>query len=188
MPSNKERTMPVYEPDELFDLVDTTGNVIGQAPRRRCHGDPSLRHQAVHVLVFDQSGRLFLQKRSMTKDTSPGLWDTSVGGHFHPGEKPLEAARREFNEELGVEAGDLRHAYSYEWSNSFETERITAFVTLHNGPFILPPEEIEEGRFWTMEQIEAGLARGPFTPQFKQEFARIKDWLGETRISQKNAG
>ncbi len=162
--------------DEQFEIIDEAGRVIGTAPRRRCHGDPSLRHRAVHVLVFDRAGRLFLQKRSALKDTAPGLWDTSVGGHMQPGETPDQAARREFGEELGATPGRLHPAYTYEWSTAYETERIIAFATRHEGPFQLPPEEIDEGRFWNTADISAQLDRNIFTPQFRQEFARMRTW------------
>ena len=162
--------------EEYFEIIDSRGRVVGQAPRRLCHGDPSLRHRAVHVLVFDRSGRLFLQKRSRHKDTAPGLWDTSVGGHMQPGEQPEESARREFQEELGATAGRLVPAYQYEWSTPFETEWILAYATRHEGPFRLQAEEIDEGRFWSQAEIAAQLDSGLFTPQLTKEFARMKEW------------
>jgi isopentenyl-diphosphate delta-isomerase len=87
-------------PDELFDVVDDDDQVIGQAPRREVHAQ-RLSHRAVHVLVHDAMGRLFLQKRSLGKDTFPGCWDSSCSGHVDAGETYLEAARRELGEELG---------------------------------------------------------------------------------------
>ncbi len=65
----------------MFQLVDREGNPVGQASREECHGNPLLIHLVVHLHVLDGEGRLLLQKRSMTKDTNPGRWDTSVGGH-----------------------------------------------------------------------------------------------------------
>ena len=162
--------------EEQFELVNGQGQIIGLAPRSRCHGDPTLRHRAVHVLVFDRSGRLFLQKRSLNKDTAPGLWDTSVGGHMQPGEQPEESARREFQEELGATAGRLIPAYQYEWSTPFETELILSFATRHEGPFRLHPEEIDEGRFWSQAEIADQLDSGLFTPQFIREFPRMEEW------------
>lgn len=160
--------------------------MIGQAPRRRCHGDPSLRHRAVHVLVFDGHGRLFLQKRSLRKDTAPGLWDTSVGGHLQPGEAPIAAARREFAEELGATPGLLHPAYHYEWATAYETELIVAFATRHEGPFHLQSEEIDEGRFWSPAEIESALDQGPFTPQFRQEYPRMRTWWRDHRTQLEN--
>ncbi len=162
--------------EELFDVVDELGRVIGQAPRSRCHGDPTLIHQAVHVLVFDRQGRLFLQKRSAAKDIQPGKWDTSVGGHMKPGEKPLEAAQRELAEELGRKLLRLDFAYQYIWHSPVETELIRSYVVLDEGPFTLQAEEIDEGRFWHFDEIKASLGDDTFTPQFQHEFPRMEEW------------
>lgn len=169
--------------EEVLDIVDRMGRVIGQAPRRQCHGNPVLIHQSVHVLVFDRQGRLFLQKRSERKDIAPGLWDTSVGGHLQPGETPEQGAHRELDEELGVSGVKLERAYQYLWESSVETELVRAFVTLHEGPFRLQPDEISEGRFWDQQEIEGRLASGDFTPQFAAEFPRMQAWWRRKQIS-----
>lgn len=95
---------------------------------------------------------------------------------MQPGEQPEQSARREFREELGAEPGPLTPAYRYEWSTSFETELIIAFATRHEGPFCVQAEEIDEGRFWFPGEIERNLSGGVFTPQFRQEYARMKTW------------
>jgi isopentenyldiphosphate isomerase len=164
--------------DERFDVVDEWGHVVGQATRGECHANPTLIHQAVHVQVFDRDGRLFLQKRSAHKDVMPGKWDASVGGHLMAGEHPEHGARREMQEELGAEPPRLVYAYYYLWRAPNESELVRTFVTLHEGPFVLPPEEIEEGRFWSFDEIEARLGRGDFTHQFEHEFPRLRQyWL-----------
>ncbi|MBU0678424.1 MAG: NUDIX domain-containing protein [Verrucomicrobia bacterium] len=163
--------------EEIFDLVNESGKVIGQAPRSECHGNPELIHQVVHILVRDEAGRLFLQKRALNKDIQPGKWDTSVGGHFRPGEEPIGAARREMLEELGVEPANLIFAYKYLWRSPVETELVRTFTTVHGGPFALQREEIDEGRFWSFEEIEANLGEGIFTPNFEVEFKKLANWL-----------
>ncbi|MGR9054161.1 MAG: NUDIX hydrolase, partial [Gammaproteobacteria bacterium] len=62
---------------ELISVVDENDRVIGVSPRNIVHATGQ-RHRAVHVLVFNDYGRVFLQKRSMAKDINPGLWDTSA--------------------------------------------------------------------------------------------------------------
>lgn len=169
--------MPETRGDELFEVVDETGRVLGVAPRGRCHGDPSLLHQSVHVFVFDGQHRLFLQRRSLRKDSQPGKWDSSVGGHMAPGEQPLESALRETQEELGFTPGSLTFAHQYIWRTSFESELIRSYVVRHDGPFRLDPDEIDEGRFWTQEEIRQAVGRGLLTPQFEQEFQRLESWF-----------
>jgi isopentenyldiphosphate isomerase len=163
--------------DEWFDLINLDGRVIGKALRGVCHQHPGLIHQVVHVIVTNERGELYLQKRSPAKDIQPGKWDTSVGGHLQPGEAPEPGARRELAEELGVTADELTPAYSYLWESSRETERISAFLIRQEGPFTLDPHEISEGRFWTIADIEQNLSPEIFTEQFVSEFQRMKKVL-----------
>lgn len=160
-------------PHEMFDLVDEAGRVIGSARRSECHGNPALLHPVVHVLVFNRRGDLFLQKRSRSRDVQPGKWDSSVGGHCQPGEKAEDAARREMREELGVDAGELHFLHGYIWRSPIESERVTTFRVLHEGPFILDPDEMDEGRFWPQAEIQAAVGRGVLTPNFEEEFRRL---------------
>jgi hypothetical protein len=45
-----------------------------------------VKHRAVHILVFNARGQVFLQKRSLKKDLHPGVWDSSTSGHLDTGE------------------------------------------------------------------------------------------------------
>ncbi|MDR2982373.1 MAG: NUDIX domain-containing protein [Puniceicoccales bacterium] len=93
--------MQAQNPDELFDVVDADDRVIGQNIRSEVHR-LKLMHRAVHVFVFDSNGRVYLQKRSMLKDTCPGLYTTSCAGHVDAGETYDIAVVRELDEELGI--------------------------------------------------------------------------------------
>jgi len=149
--------------DELFDIVDGHDRVIGQAPRREVHAR-RLNHRAVHVLVHDPAGRLFLQKRSLSKDTFPGCWDSSCSGHVDAGETYLEAARRELGEELGWRdpACPLRPLLKLPTSpvTGFEFIEIFLLGPLE-GPFTLHPEEISEGRWIAPAELTAWMEREP---------------------------
>src|SRR3989304_300991 len=88
--------------NERFDRVDKLDKVIGTLTRSQAHTDPTLIHRAIGILLFNSKGQLFLQKRSMTKDTYPGHWTVSVSGHVRKGQTYQEAARAELWEELGI--------------------------------------------------------------------------------------
>src|SRR6059058_5512119 len=87
--------------EEIFDIVDENDVVIGRNTRSEVHR-LGLRHRAVHVLVFNSRGEVFLQKRSMKKDTFPGAWDSSSSGHLDSGEDYDACAVRELWEEIGL--------------------------------------------------------------------------------------
>src|ERR1035441_8920467 len=88
--------------EEIFDVVNERDEVIGQEPRGEVHR-LGLMHRAVHVLVFNAAGQVFLQKGSMTKDRQPGLWDSSASGHVDAGEDYDACATRELHEEIGLQ-------------------------------------------------------------------------------------
>src|ERR1700720_4981554 len=88
-------------PEEIFDIVNDRDEVIGQRARAEVHR-LGLMHRAVHVLVFNLRGQVFLQKRSMTKDRQPGLWDSSASGHVDSGEDYNACSVREVREEIGL--------------------------------------------------------------------------------------
>ena len=151
---------------EIFDVVDENDRVISQASRHEVHRR-KLRHRAVHVFVFNRRGDLFLQKRSRWKDKHPGLWDSSAAGHVNAGDTFEATAPREIREELGVETqpeeiGSLTASEITGW------EFVRLFRAEHEGPFILPPAEIESGAFFTREQIARWIAARPqdFAPGF----------------------
>ncbi|NTV53565.1 MAG: NUDIX domain-containing protein [Candidatus Firestonebacteria bacterium] len=160
-------------PEEWFEVVDEQGRALRLATRRECHSNRVLRHRVAHVLVWDALGRLYLQKRSAAKDIQPGKWDTSVGGHLLPGEAPEAGACRELGEELGIAAAEpLAWLYQYEMQSPVETELVDTFSLVWEGEVFPDPGEIEEGRWWTLDEIRCGLGQGIFTPNFEEEFQR----------------
>lgn len=167
----------MVEVDELFDIVDDQDRVIGQAPRRLCHGDPSLVHRVAHVLVINRRGELLLQKRSLCKDIQPGKWDTSVGGHLDPGEGYLAAAKREMFEELGVQDVPLTFLYHSKIRNEIESENVATYLACCDGPFVPQPKEIDALRFWRAGEIIRALGSGELTPNFEEEWALFRGWM-----------
>lgn len=172
--------------DEWFDIVDDDDQVIGRARRSDCHGNPGLIHRAVHVLVFDKSDRLLMQKRSLNKDIQPGRWDTSVGGHLEPGEGYLEAASREMGEELGLFGLPLTFLYNSKIRNAVESENVATFLTCCDGNPQANPREIDELRYWEAGEIEAALGCEIFTPNFEEEWAAFNRF--QRRFSSETAG
>ena len=142
--------------NELFDVVDLDDRVISQAPRREVHAR-HLLHRAVHVLIHDPNGHFFLQRRSLSKDTFPGCWDSSCSGHVDAGEDYPTAARRELGEELGWHdaALPLRPVLKLNAlpETGYEFIQIYLMGPL-SGPFDLHPEEITEGRWIVPDELD----------------------------------
>jgi len=159
------------EKNELFPLIDEQGNVVGQAIRKYCHGGSMALHPVVHLHVMDRKGRLYLQKRSMKKDIAPGRWDTSVGGHVDWGESLEEAVVREAREELGlqIEAHECAYLFQYIWQSARERELVTAFSIILDIEPEPDHDEVDEGRFFTFDELKEKLSKDFFTEQFEQQ-------------------
>lgn len=151
---------------ETFDVVDDNDMVKHQASRHDVHLK-GWRHRAVHIFVFDKHGQLFLQKRSRWKDKYPGCWDSSAAGHVNAGFDYEETAQRELEEELGIVA-DLSPIGKIAACAETGWEFVHIFRAQHDGPFRLPPAEIESGAFFSREQIHHWIAARPndFAPGF----------------------
>jgi isopentenyldiphosphate isomerase len=159
------------EQEEILEVVTENGEVIRTLLRSEIHGNPSLIHRVVHVLVFNKKGGLLLQKRSMNKDVAPGKWDTSVGGHVNPGETLDQAVQREMEEELGISSCNLKFLYSYMHSNPYETELVYTYSCVYNGEIFFNRDEIDEVKSWSMEEIKKNIGKKIFSDNFEYEIA-----------------
>lgn len=144
---------------EMFDVVDEQNRVLRVASRHEVHTQ-GLLHRAVHIFVFNRAGELFLQRRSRWKDVHPLAWDSSAAGHLNAGDDYDETAGRELLEELGVEArckpfGEIPACAMTGW------EFVRIYQATHEGPFRLPPAEIECGEWFTSTQIDTWIAARP---------------------------
>ena len=155
--------------EEQLDVVTEKGEVIKALPRSEIHGNPSLMHRVVHVLVFNGSKELLLQKRSMSKDVAPGIWDTSVGGHVNAGETLQEAVNREMEEELGIAECELEFLYTYIHSNDYESELVYTYSCTYDGKIKFQEDEIDEVRPWSLDEIAKNTGKGILSDNFEHE-------------------
>jgi isopentenyl-diphosphate delta-isomerase len=94
--------------NEVVELVDAIGRHAGTMPRPAAHDFPGHLHGAFSVFLFDEHGRMLVQRRSMAREHSRGVWSNSCHGHQRPGEPPVRGAQRRVTEELGVASHGLR--------------------------------------------------------------------------------
>lgn len=164
----------IIEDEEWLPIVNEQGGIIGKAPRSACHRGEKLLHPVVHLHVFNNQKHVYMQKRPLNKLVQPGKWDTAVGGHISAGETLENALKREAWEEIGLHDFSARLVKTYRWDSSIESELVYVFVS-HDFKLIhLHSEEVEEGRFWTLKQIDANIGKDLFTPNFEYEYQLLK--------------
>ena len=162
---------------EMLPLVDECGTVIGSATRGECHDGKKLLHPVVHLHLFDSAGRLYLQQRPLWKDIQPGKWDTAVGGHVDYGEDVGCALSREISEELGITDCEPRFLNCYLFESERERELVYVYSAVYDGA-VAPSDELDGGRFWTMDEIKDAMGKEILTPNFEMEFVKVMEWLG----------
>ena len=172
----KRRQAAKYRRDEWLPLVNKDGKVLGQAPRSVVHSGSRLLHPVVHMHVIDH-GKIYLQKRQAGKLIQPGKWDTAVGGHVSKGETIELALRRESIEEIGIKDFKAVPIAKYVWESDVENEPVYMFVTQYSGKLSPDPDEVDEGKFWEINEIESGMNKNIFTPNFVKEYQILKNKL-----------
>ena len=146
---------------EIFDVVNDRDEVIDQQPRHIVH-QKKLLHRAVHALVYDENDRLYLQKRSLCKDTNPGLWDTSMGGHLEAGESYDQAAVRETHEELGIVLEQIpEKLFKLKASEQTGYEFIWVYKIVHKGQIKPCTVEISEGKWVSSDELSRWMMQAP---------------------------
>jgi isopentenyl-diphosphate delta-isomerase type 1 len=147
--------------EEIFDVVNERDEVIGRNTRSEVHR-LGLRHRAVHVLVYNAKGEIFLQKRSQTKDTFPGAWDSSAAGHLGCGEDYDACAIREMREELGIEPqSPPKRLFHITACLGTGMEHVWVYRYQCEGPFTLDPEEIEDGKWFALDYVSNWIRERP---------------------------
>jgi isopentenyldiphosphate isomerase len=140
-------------PEEIFDIVNERDEVVGQNTRREVHAR-GLWHRAVHVLVFNARGEVFLQKRSMRKDIAAGKWDSSASGHLDSGEDYDACAVREVHEEIGLRLSQPpRRLFKVDARKETGWEFCWIYRCESEGPFVLHPDEIETGDWFAPDAV-----------------------------------
>lgn len=156
--------------EEWLPIVDEKGEVTGQAPRSICHSGSKLLHPVVHLDITNDRHELFLQKRSMKKDLLPGMWDTAVGGHIGVNEKVEDALKREASEELGITDFEARFLGNYVWESPRERELVFSFLCTRYNHIHIDNDEVDEGRFWTLQELAEGMEKNKLTPNLVHEY------------------
>jgi len=154
--------------EDIFDIVNERDEVIGRAPRSEAHA-LGLLHRAVHVLVFNSRGEIFLQKRSMKKDRQPGVWDSSCSGHVDSGEDYDQTAIRELGEEIGLKLSVApERLFKIDACAETDAEFVWVYRCQSNGPFQLDPDEIDAGDWFAPERVSRWIHEKPgeFAPAF----------------------
>jgi len=159
---------------ELVDYFDNNGKLLGHCTREESEEKNLITPNAI-IFVFNSGGKVWLQKRSMTKKHFPGTWDVSACGAIEHGENPAAAAAREQKEEMGF---NCKLHLAERFLNSFPDETNTLTRTRLSYLYVgisdeLPRNnhEVDEFALFEAEQIYEEAVKQPekFVPSMAKE-------------------
>lgn len=121
---------------EMLDVLDKDGNKTGKSETRELVHKKGLWHRTVHVFMINSKHEVLLQLRSKEQLSFPSKWHLSAGGHIEAGQEPIEAAKREMEEEIGVSfptsefkyIGTSKVVHEFKQSNFIDNEYCDIFV------------------------------------------------------------
>jgi 8-oxo-dGTP pyrophosphatase MutT (NUDIX family) len=148
---------------ELVLIVDDHNMEIA-AVSRRIMREQKLIHRAAYILLFNGTGELLVQQRTMTKDIYPGFYDIAAGGVVLAGESYEDCAERELSEELGVRDVPLQTCFDHYYEDDENRVWGRVFRCVHDGPFTLQKEEVAGAEFVPPVLLLEHIHREPFTP------------------------
>jgi len=170
--------------EEYLWAIDSRGRVIGRRHRAECHRQ-GIVHRAAHVIVIDPRLRIFVKKRSWSKDMFPGQWETSVGGHVRYRDNTRETAARELEEELGIKATPIRLG-RFSYRGSEEKENITIFYIVTKEKPKLNKSEATRGEYLTIQELDRALSKRTFVDGTVEELRVIRRLLSKLEKSSRN--
>jgi 8-oxo-dGTP pyrophosphatase MutT (NUDIX family) len=147
--------------NEIVDLVDVSGQIMKKGiPRPEAEQHPGLYLQIVIAVIFDDAGKVLVQKRALTKRTCPGDLD-HVCGAVESGETPEMATTRESLEETGLNVHDLKIVEQK--LNSYGRFRYLLAGIANGEPNSYDTVEVEWVKFISPEELKAKNQSGELT-------------------------
>ncbi|MEU9129045.1 NAD(+) diphosphatase [Kitasatospora sp. NPDC048540] len=133
---------------------------------------------AVIMLITDGEDRCLLGRQALWPE---GRWST-LAGFVEPGESLEQAVAREVLEEAGVKVGEVRYVASQPWP--FPSSLMLGFMGTADPSgtgITVDGEELAEARWFSREELRAGMAAGEILPPSGISIARhlVELWYGE---------
>lgn len=163
---------------ELVDVIDENNHLIGKVEDKDIVHRQGMWHREISVWIMNQKGEILLQKRAMSKKQHPGKWSI-VAGHIQAGETPLEGAKRETKEEVGIDVPQEKFEAmvcekkecdfpSVQQYNKYYDYVYFLLVNYKIEEYVIQTEELSEVKYITIEEFVKELTEKSERYTYKQ--------------------
>lgn len=165
---------------EMFDIVDEDDDVKGKATRSEVH-DKGHLHRSVMFFVFDKQKRVFVNQRTAKKDFYNEFWSIVFGGHVSAGETYDQAITREIPEETGLHGKPFPITLFKKRFDNRDKENCKLYGIIADQELRLNKDEIKQGSFITLEEIEHKMKQEKFLPETDILLPILRDFISKER-------
>ena len=151
---------------ELLDVVDENNNLTGRQEDREIVHREGLWHREVAIWIVNEKGEILLQRRAASKKQHPNKWAITAG-HIDSGEEPLEVAKRETLEEIGLdlEENEIEFLFIQKSERKFsEVQYNRMFNYIYYAKtnkdiseFTIQEEELSELKYISLKEFEKAI-------------------------------
>lgn len=145
-----------------LSVINEKDEIIGVKPSKEIH-EKGLLHRALHILVLNGSGQLYVRRRSFKMELYPGVWTTSVGEHVFAEESYDDTAHRALREFLGLDS-PLSRLGKARVHDSIENELVAVYTTHADSIPHLNADHSAEGKFLDLKDVRDIISQGDTTP------------------------
>ncbi len=153
--------------EEFLILVDENDSPIGTEEKVKCHLPNGKLHRAFTALIYDESGKLALTKRSPKKMLWPGDWDGTVASHPRESETYVSSAERRMPEEIGISC-KMDYLFKFEYHVPYkdvgsENEICGTLMGIvkSSSEFSLIEDEISDSKWITADELKEEIQKNP---------------------------
>lgn len=147
-----------------------------------------LLHRAASAFIFNAKGEWLIQRRSIKKYHSTGLWSNATNTHVSEHENSLYAVQRSLQEEMGIEI-KLRAAFNSIYKTNLdygliEHELAHVYIGYINNAPLPHIDHVSDYKFISTNQLKKEIKNHPdkYTEWFKELFPSVADYLHKASI------
>ena len=145
-------------------IVDEKDNQTGVEEKIKAHKEAKL-HRGFSVFVFNSKNQLLLQRRSLPKYHSPGLWTNTCCSHPRPGEDLKQEAKLRLKYEMGIEC-ELKEMFTFMYKEEFdnsltEHEFDHVFFGRHDNDPEPDSSEVSDWKWVSLDELKQDIEQNP---------------------------